>query len=191
VRRFFSRFAQPKQTPAEILFAAVVEASRQPALYEEYGVADTVDGRFEMLAMHLFACVHALTRGEESDPELARQTAEVFVQEMDATFRDIGISDKRIPRRVKALFSTYGGRLGAYGSALSGEGGTLEEAIRRNIFEEEADPALSARLAAYLRGVLDALEAAPVSAFREGRPPFPDPQSLLSAPVPPESSQEE
>ncbi|WP_224405378.1 ubiquinol-cytochrome C chaperone family protein [Afifella sp. IM 167] len=191
MKGFFARFSAPRQTPAETLFAAVVNASRQRALYEEYGVADTVDGRFEMLAMHLFACVHSLTRGPDPDPELARDTAEVFVQEMDATFRDLGVSDKRIPRRMKAIFSTYGGRLGAYGAALSGEGETLEEAISRNIFEAEADPALADRLAAYLRGVLAALEAAPGAAFRQGRPPFPAPETLLPAGTPPESVQEE
>ncbi|WP_051631155.1 ubiquinol-cytochrome C chaperone family protein [Afifella pfennigii] len=185
MRRFFARFARHQATPAEALYASVVAASRQKALYDTYGVPDTLEGRFEMLAMHLFACVHSLTLGHQKDPELARDVAEVFVQEMDTTLREMGISDKRVPRRMKALFSAYGGRLGAYGASLTGEGEPLEEVLGRNIYDEGADPDLPVRLAAYLRFVLAELQEAPVAAFREGRPPFPPAHDLPAAAPPP------
>ncbi|WP_128294026.1 ubiquinol-cytochrome C chaperone family protein [Afifella aestuarii] len=176
---FQSRKRQEREHAAA-LYGAAAAAARHPQLYEEYGVDDTVDGRFEMLSLHLFAVVHRLTFGPDPDPELARLTTEAFVVDMDATYRDIGVSDRRIPKRMKTLFSSYGGRLGAYGSALSAGGDALEGAIARNIFGEESDSNASRRLADYLRALLAWLDNVPSAALQEGRIVFPDPISLAA-----------
>ncbi|MBK1623577.1 ubiquinol-cytochrome C chaperone family protein [Afifella marina] len=176
---FKSRKRQERERAA-VLYGATAAASRHPQLYEEFGVDDTVDGRFEMLSLHLFAVVHRLTFGPDPEPELARLTTEAFVVDMDATYRDIGVSDRRIPKRMKTLFSSYGGRLGAYGSALSAEGDALEGAIARNIFVGESDSGASRRLARYLRALLAWLDDVPSATLKDGRIVFPDPISLVA-----------
>jgi len=49
---------------AEKLYASAVTAARQPVLYERYGVPDTLDGRFEMIALHVYVILRRLRTGE-------------------------------------------------------------------------------------------------------------------------------
>ena len=68
-------------------------AARRPALYLDYGVPDTLQGRFEMVALALFPVLNRLMHEPGDDPELARLVSESFVDDMDAAFREMGVSD--------------------------------------------------------------------------------------------------
>src|SRR5215204_1565328 len=86
----FSAQKRRDREAAEALYAACVAAARHPVLYTAYGVPDTLQGRFEMLALHLFAPIQRLMHEPGDDPELARLLAERFVADMDAAFREMG-----------------------------------------------------------------------------------------------------
>ena len=47
----FRRFARPGTISA--LYGAIVAQARLPAFYRDYGVPDTVEGRFELIVLHL------------------------------------------------------------------------------------------------------------------------------------------
>src|SRR5687767_3153932 len=64
---------------AERIYAASVEAARHPALFRDYGVPDTLQGRFEALSLHLFAVLHRLMHDPGDDPALARLISESLV----------------------------------------------------------------------------------------------------------------
>ena len=62
---FLDRFFRPRATLAmgQKLYAGVVAQARTPALYEAYGVPDTVEGRFELYTAHVFLLLDRL-RGQ-------------------------------------------------------------------------------------------------------------------------------
>ena len=110
------------------LWHRVVELSREPALYREDGVADTVAGRFDMIAAVLALVMLRLERDD-----LAQETVwltELFVADMDAQLRETGVGDIVVGKHIGKLVSVLGGRLGALREALaSGDESVLVAAL--------------------------------------------------------------
>ncbi|HMB47133.1 MAG TPA: ubiquinol-cytochrome C chaperone family protein, partial [Afifellaceae bacterium] len=119
---------------ADRIYTRIVDASRQPVFFLKYGIADTLDGRFEMLSLHMFLGLNRLVEGSAEDKALAQRVMELFVRDMDAALRDIGVSDVKVPRRMKTLYGSFGGRIASYTAAVATGGEALNEALARNVF---------------------------------------------------------
>jgi cytochrome b pre-mRNA-processing protein 3 len=154
------------------LYAAIVALARDPDWYREGGVPDSVDGRF-----NLVAAVSALVLLRlEAEGAAARENSvlltEMFIADMDASLREIGIGDYSVGKHVGRLTSALGGRLGALREARAT--GDFGPAVRRNVFHEappspEAEAWVTARIAR-IRGALDATSLADLLA---GKVPSP------------------
>ncbi len=170
---FLQRLFRDKRPRAtlEPLYQATVAAGRDPAWYLEGGVPDTLNGRFDMVA----ALVALVLVRIEAEGETGRVPGvlltEVFVDDMDATMRQIGVGDYVVGKQVGRMVGALGGRLSAFRSALSvGDG--FEAAVRRNIFHEappseEAVAFVSARMARFA----EALKAIPLDGLVAGQVP--------------------
>lgn len=172
----FSTRRRRERDAAEGLYRAVAEASRRPAFYTDFGVPDTLEGRFESLLLHLFPVMERLRCGEDADPQFSRLLAEAFVADMDATLREMGVGDLSVPRRVKSMYAALGGRLAAYGAAKN-DREALAAALQRNVFDGSPAASQTTRLASYLQTAVAAIGAIPVAALKRGAPVFPDPQA--------------
>jgi cytochrome b pre-mRNA-processing protein 3 len=171
--RFSSR-RRAERDVAALIYAAALAAARRPALFLHHGVPDTLQGRFEMVALHLFAVLHRLMHDPGDDAELARLISERFVDDMDGAFREMGVGDLSVPKRMRTLYGAFAGRISAYRRAIDGEHGDLAAAIARNVFPDAPHDGDAAVLATYLkRAVLD-IRAAEIAALRRGELPFPD-----------------
>ncbi len=168
---FRSRRKHEKEAAAR-LYGACLQASRRPGLFLGFEVADTLEGRFEMLTLHLFAVIHRLMHVPGDDRELARLLSETFVDDMDAALRETGVSDVAVPRRMKKLYRSFAGRVSAYKGALEGADGELAAAIARNVYPDQQGRAAE-ELAAYVRAAVEAVRAADLDVLRRGTPPFP------------------
>ena len=169
---FSSGKRRARATAAQI-YAACVTASRAPDLFVGFGVPDTLQGRFELLSLHLFPVLYRLMHDPGDDPELARLVAEAFVSDMDAAMRETGVSDTRVPKRMKSLYASFAGRINAYKTAFGGGQGALAAAVERNVFPDGAANGRAAELALYLEAAVAALRNAPLEALRRGELPFP------------------
>jgi cytochrome b pre-mRNA-processing protein 3 len=128
-----------------------------------------------MLSMHLFATMHRLAQEPGDDPELARLLAERFVSDMDAAFREMGVSDLRVPKRMKTLYGSFACRISAYGLALQEGEPALAAAVARNVFADGDEARHALPLARYLRSAVAALREAALQDLRAGAAPFPAP----------------
>jgi cytochrome b pre-mRNA-processing protein 3 len=162
-----------EQAAAERIYAAAVDAARRPELYLEYGVPDTLQGRFEVLALHLFPILHRLMHDPGDDPHLARLVSEVLVSNMDGTFREMGVSDTVVPKRMKTFYRSFAGRITAYTKALDDGRDALAAAIDRNVFADGGEHRRADALARYLRASIETMRAADLNDLRRGKLPFP------------------
>ncbi len=114
------------------LWHRVIELARERSYYEQCGVADSVDGRFDMITAVLsVVIVRVEAANMHSESALL---AELFVEDMDGQLREFGVNDVVVGKRVGKLMSVLGGRLGAYRSALvSGDSEKLARAVERNV----------------------------------------------------------
>ena len=131
--RWFAR--RPHEDSSEELYARIVAQARRPGFYVDAGVPDSLDGRFEMLALHLFLVLQRLT-SERADPAcaaLAQALADRAAADFDANLREMGAGDLGVGRRVKRMAGALYGRIAAYEAGIAAGEAELQQAIRRNL----------------------------------------------------------
>lgn len=129
-------FPRPDKIRAQHLYIALVEQARNPVFYTELGVPDTLDGRFEMINLHMHLLLHRLQLAFTRSPELreaSRLIIETYFADMDRSLREMGVGDTGIGRRVQKMSSGFYGRLEAYGMAKE-QPELWPEALRRNVY---------------------------------------------------------
>jgi cytochrome b pre-mRNA-processing protein 3 len=157
------------QAAQRALYAAIVARGREPHWYLDGAVADTVDGRFDMIAAVLSLVLLRLEALGAADD--SARLAEVFVDDMDGQLRQIGIGDLVVGKHIGRIMSALGGRMGAYRAALAGQG-ALEDALVRNLYRGEAPaPAALAHVTGKLRGLAAGLDALDLESLRAARIP--------------------
>jgi cytochrome b pre-mRNA-processing protein 3 len=158
------------------LHGEIMAAVRQASLYNDYGIADSFEGRFEVLALLASAVVRRLQQCAPPGPDLAQDLTDALFRHFDIALREIGVGDLSVPKRIKALAEAYLGRAKIYGAALAEPGeSAIAAALARNVFGMPlaAQAPQAIRLAHYLRAVEAALAAVPLALFERGPVVFP------------------
>lgn len=153
------------------LYDAIVAAGRDPAWYRDGEVPDTLDGRFDMIAALTSLVLLRLEGAGDEGRSPAVLLTEIFIDDMDATLRQIGVGDYVVGKHVGRMMSALGGRLGALRDARS-DGKGYAAAVRRNVFHD-APPsdAAVARVAAGFERFAAGLETLTVADLVAGRLP--------------------
>ena len=155
-----------RRKSAEDKFAAafylrVAEEARRPRLFDTCGIPDTLDGRFDALALHAALAIDRLRREPDGD-QLAQASFDVMFQHLDLTLREIGVQDLGVGRRIKIMAEGLHGRALAYREALAGGPTRLDEVLRRNAYggRSPAEESLG-RLEEHVRGYAETLANTP------------------------------
>lgn len=120
--------------PVNALLERIVGASREPALYLQGGVPDNFEGRFEALTLHLFLVLRRLRDLPVPAADVAQDLIDASFAYLELGFRQGGISDVAVPKRIKKIGRSFYGRLGGYEEALAeSESAALADALARNI----------------------------------------------------------
>jgi cytochrome b pre-mRNA-processing protein 3 len=165
------------------LYGAIVAQARRPEFYRDYGVPDTVNGRFEMLVLHAVLLLGRLAAEEGDGRRLGQDLFDHFCGDMDANLREMGVGDSAVPRKMKAIGEAFYGRKMAYEAALAATGlEPLAAALNRNVYGGECGDGAT-RLAAYMRASARALAVVDGDALRQGSVEFVDPLGLAPAPA--------
>jgi cytochrome b pre-mRNA-processing protein 3 len=167
------------------LYGAIVAQARQPAFYAAYGVPDTMDGRCDMIVLHVALFFRRVRKEAEPVRALGQGVFDRFCDDMEHNFREIGLSDVAIPKEMRRVGEAYYGRAAAYDRALARDDQTgLADALARNVFAD-ATRVDAARLAAYVRTAVDALARQDSEMIATGAVSFPEPAAIPAvAPAP-------
>ena len=171
-----------RREAARRLYSVAVRQARVPTLYTEGGVADTLDGRFDLIVLHVVPLMRRLRRCGEPGRQLSQALFDVMFDDMDQSLREMGVGDLRVGKRVKQMARAFYGRAKAYDEAFDRAPGTqrrhaIAEALERNVFNNA--PPAAARLQAmahYMETMLDALDGQSADALLGGEvglPPVP------------------
>ena len=156
--------------PVNALFARIAEASRQPALYTHGGIPDSFEGRFESLTLHVFLVLRRLRELPPPAADLAQDLVDACFAYLELGFRNGGISDVAVPKRMKTIGRSFYGRVQAYEAALAGsDSAALVEALARNAGPGDG----AARLADYARAAQARLAMLDFEAMLAESEPFP------------------
>jgi cytochrome b pre-mRNA-processing protein 3 len=150
------------------LYAAIVAEGRDPFWYLDGEIPDTLDGRFDMIAALTALVLLRLEAEGEAGRAPAVLLTETFIDDMDATMRQLGIGDYVVGKHVGRMVGALGGRLAAFRAGR--DSGSLAEAVRRNLFHESPpSEGAVALVAERLERRAAALGAARLDDLLEGR----------------------
>jgi cytochrome b pre-mRNA-processing protein 3 len=176
----FRRSSQARTIHA--LYGTIVAQARSVSFYADYGVPDTVEGRFDLIVLHLVLLLNRLgQRANGAGQHLGQELFDAFCADLDANLREMGVGDLAVPKRMQAFAEAFYGRQAAYLAALSQpDERAFEKALGRNIFGEGDDSA-AARLSRYARAAVTKLDAQDDGALLRGDVAFPSPEAFIHA----------
>jgi cytochrome b pre-mRNA-processing protein 3 len=177
--RFLNRDRQGERIAAA-LYGAIVAQARLPSLYSELAVPDSVSGRFEMLILHLVLLARRLKTAAEPARKAGQDVFDLFCAEMDNSLRELGVSDLRVPRKMREVGEAYFGRSAAYEARLgAADIDGLAAAFERIVFEGKAPEDMPQALARYALAAAEELRRQDEGTIVASGPAFPDPARFL------------
>jgi cytochrome b pre-mRNA-processing protein 3 len=154
------------------LYGAIVAQARSPVFYRDLGVADTAEGRFEMMVLHVFMVLHRLKEEGEERRQLGQSLFNVLFLDLDRGLRELGVGDLKVPKKIRKMGESFYGRVKAYDEALaSPDNRALEQALARNVLGKLDAPA--GAFASYVRACVVELSALPFERLAAGDVQFP------------------
>jgi cytochrome b pre-mRNA-processing protein 3 len=150
------------------VYRAIVAQSRQPRFYADWGVPDTVTGRFDMICLHL-ALVFGRLRAEGATAAAFSQAVfDLFFRDMDRSLREMGAGDLAVPKKIEKMGNLLYGLMANLNEAIeSGDAASVEAVLVRNIYAGEANVGARA-LAGYLMSEASRLQTLSARAIVSG-----------------------
>jgi cytochrome b pre-mRNA-processing protein 3 len=134
-------FAARKQAGRH-LYDDLVRRAREPVFFADFGVADSLDGRFDMLAFHAWLVLKELKGGQQ-----AQTLTDTIFTGFDEAMREQGVGDIGIGHKLKAMAKAFYGRMAAYDGAKNED--ELAAALGRNLWRGAGPDWRARKLAAY------------------------------------------
>jgi cytochrome b pre-mRNA-processing protein 3 len=145
-----------KRDPLDIdaLYQRLVERSRDPIFYTQCGVPDTIDGRFDLLGLHVHLVLREIRRRGQGRDQLGQAIFDAFFGDLDQGLRESGVGDLSVAKKIRKMAEAFYGRAAAYDAAMGKAVAPIDcvkdlsAAIARNVLQAPPDKS-SDMLAAY------------------------------------------
>ena len=158
------------------VYGAIVAAARHPRFYAEWGVEDTVDGRYDMIVLHAILLLDRLAAEGRATATFAQALTDEVFADMDRSLREMGVGDLSVGKKVRRMAEVFYGRAQVYAPPLHAEDApALRKALYRNIFTGIGPEEGAGRISAYALRVRRHLHECPTGAILSGELGFPDP----------------
>lgn len=160
------------------LYVRIIEQSRQEVFYTDLEVADTVEGRFDMIVLHSFAIMRKLKHHQDQTAEFNQSLFDLMFADFDQNLRELGVGDMGLAKRVPKMAEAFYGRITVYEDGLNADDAdqSLKEALDRNLYRKtKVEPESLNLMALYLRACVQSLETQDVSRLLAGQVDFPEP----------------
>lgn len=163
---------------ADIAYRRVVEQARQTVFFADYGVPDTLDGRFELICLHAFLYLHRLKADRPQASPFCQSFFDRMFADFDRSLREMGVGDLSVGKHVKCMARAFYGRILSYEAGLAGDDSVLAAALARNVFGTVSALGSAAdAMAAYVRCAVRALRSQSASDLLAGDISFEVPPS--------------
>ncbi len=158
-----------RRAAASRLYQTTLRQSRDPAFYASWAVSDTMDGRFDVLSLHVALVMERLARFGAPGRKLSQALFDAMFRDIDLTLRETGVGDLGVPKHMARMMKAFNGRAHAYHMAVAaGDRAALRDAIARNIYRTETPPAQADMMTDYALWLHDVLGAQPLDQFMDG-----------------------
>jgi len=127
------------------IYGRVVTQARNSQFYTDMCIPDTVMGRYDMLALHVFLVNRRLKYVEPGDKlsagRLSQDIFDLFIIDLERGLRDLGFADTSVHKRKRRLARSYYALIEEFDDALeTGKPGILSDAIGSRYFTNSGEP---------------------------------------------------
>ena len=164
---------------ADVAYRCVVEQARQPIFFTQYGVPDTLDGRFELICLHAFLYLHRLKAEGPPAKGVCQSFFDRMFTDFDRALREMGTGDLSVGKHIQRMVRAFYGRIRAYEEGLSANASTLDAALIRNVFGTvPASSQLAGMMTRYVHSAASELRRQSAADLLAGRISFVAPSDL-------------
>jgi len=174
--KLLSKFTQ--MPPERAVYAQIVAKARQPWLYLQAGVPDTVSGRFDMITLHSFFLMEHLGGKGDSEKKFAQALFDEVFMDMDHSLREMGVGDLSVGKKIRKMSEVFYGACNGYRTALAEPQETrkkaLNDALERNVLNDGVNLRQLNNLTNYSFESIAQIEKIPLKTILSGKVTWPD-----------------
>ena len=124
-----------KRDSVDIFYQKIVNVSRNKVFYTKLNIPDTLDGRFDLLALFSIIMNFSLSRSGSKGIEFSQILFDKIFLDLDLSLRELGAGDAGVSIKIKDMIKSYMGRQKAYCACFENDNYIkLEKSIIRNIY---------------------------------------------------------
>ncbi len=155
------------------LYVCIINQARKKDFYEKLSVPDSLDGRFDMITLHMFLILRRLKVENKVTAEFSQSLFDLMFSDMDLSLREMGVGDVGVGKRVKAMVQGFYGRISAYEESFGEKPEVLKTALERNLYGTvEVDPLILTQMQEYVVKQDTHLATQEVSMITSGKADF-------------------
>ena len=135
---FFNSYVMTKHQKRNLIdtfYQKIVDVSRNKVFYTKLNIPDTLDGRYDLLALFSIILTFSLSRSGKQGFQLSQILFDKIFLDIDLSFRELGAGDAGVHIKMKNIIKSYMGRQKAYCYCFEKDDYLkLEKSIIRNIY---------------------------------------------------------
>ena len=135
---FFNSYVMTKRQKRNLIdmfYQKIVDVSRNKVFYTKLKIPDTIDGRYDLLALFAIILTFSLSRSGKKGIELSQILFDKIFLDLDLSLRELGAGDAGVHIKIKNMIKAYMGRQKAYCVSFEKDDYvTFEKSIIRNIY---------------------------------------------------------
>ena len=135
---FFNSYVITKRQKKDLIdtfYQKIVDVSRNKVFYTKLKVPDTLDGRYDLLALFSILLMFSLSKSGKKGFELAQILFDKIFLDLDLSLREMGAGDAGVSIKIKNMIKSYMGRQKVYCDCFENYNFIkLEKSFVRNIY---------------------------------------------------------
>ena len=131
-------------SPHGVLYKRILKSSYERYFYKKLMVPDTLDGRFDLIILHIFVILKIYKNSSEQNKNFTQKLFDIFMLEVESSYREMGISDQSFSKKMKVVIESFYGRTKMYDLNYENEHEFINCLIR-NIWSNDSSYTVSAR----------------------------------------------
>ena len=116
-----------------LIYKKIVSHSRNKIFYTDFKVPDTIDGRFDLIVLHLFFIHSVLFRKETRKNDIYNHLLDIMYKDFDSNLREIGVGDLSVGKKIYQMSEAVAGRINAYNNSKDNKE-LIYKTLSRNIY---------------------------------------------------------
>ena len=85
--------------PHGMLYKRILKSSYDKFFYVDLKVPDTIDGRFDIIILHIFVFIKIFENSGELEKNFTQKLFDLFMIEVESSYREMGISDQSFGKK--------------------------------------------------------------------------------------------